>query len=109
GGGAETPRRHGAAAAGRAEDSEEEAMLLEDAGALTEPRRIDRPQPKLPDRNLERLLRRRWRDGKRDRSREQERQPPALIAHGPSQPLSWPRARTRPLCLLLISCAAGFG
>src|SRR5262249_60563292 len=77
-------------------------MLLEDAGVLAEPRRIDRPQPELPDRNIECLLRRRWREGKRDRSREQKRQQPAPIAHGPYSRFIWPRARTRPLCLLLF-------
>src|SRR5262249_57679979 len=85
-GGAGNDRLQGLAPAGGAEDVEDDAMLFEDAGALAEPRRIDRPQPKLPDCNLERLLRRRARDGKRDRSREHKRQQPAPIAHGSSQP-----------------------
>src|SRR5215471_11005310 len=106
-GGAGNHRLQRVAAARRAEDIEDEAMLLEDAGALTEPRRIDRPQPELPDRNLVPVP---------TLARRQARSQPRAEATTASADRAWTLPAVElaarlgaAFVLALISCAVGFG
>src|SRR5262249_39006259 len=111
-GGAGNHRLQRVAAARRAEDIEDGSVLLEDAAALAEPRRIDRPQPGRPRRP----------PGRSPAPARRSRQPPwdpraeattasADCAWSPSRPLAYrPRVPdAASFSCSFISRAAGFG